>query len=141
MFSKACKYGIRSVLYLAVHTDLEHKLGAKEIATALNVPKHFLAKILQQLSRKDLIASAKGPSGGFYLPEEKRQITIAQIIECIDGADIFSSCVLGLPVCSEENPCPLHIHVFSFRESLKYQLRHQGIDELAHRIDREGIHI
>ena len=141
MFSKACKYAIRAVLYLAVHTDVKKKLGAKEVATAIDVPKHFLAKILQQLSRQDLIASIKGPNGGFYLPDEKRNITIAQIIECIDGRDTFSSCVLGLPVCSEEKPCPLHIHAFTFRESLKYQLRHQSIDELAHRINKEGIQI
>ncbi len=141
MFSKTCQYGIRAVLYLAVHTNFEHKLGVKEIAASLEVPQPFLAKILQKLSKNDLITSVKGPKGGFYLSNKNRIITIEKVVECLDGADVFTSCVLGLPICSEENPCPLHVHAFSFRAGLKYQLKHQNVDELARRIKREKIDI
>lgn len=65
MFSKACTYAIRAALYLAVHAGPQARLGVKEIAEALDVPKHFLAKILQQLVRNNLVSSVKGPSGGF----------------------------------------------------------------------------
>jgi len=141
MFSKACKYGIRAVLYLAVHAKLNNKRSVQEIADALKVPKHFLGKILQQLSKQQLISSTKGPNGGFFLSLENYDTTIEKIIECIDGIDVFSSCVLGLPVCSEENPCPLHIHAFAFREGLRYQLKHQSIEELARKIKKEEIRI
>lgn len=141
MFSKTCQYGIRAVLYLAVHTNFEHKLGVKEIAVSLDAPQPFLAKILQKLSKQDLITSVKGPKGGFYLSEKNRTTTIEKVVECIDGSEVFSSCVLGLPVCSEENQCPLHVHAFSFREGLKYQLKHQNVDELARRIKREEMDI
>ena len=67
MFSKSCKYGIRAVLYLAVHSTNEKRLGVTEIASELDVPKHFLAKILQQLAKENLISSTKGPTGGFFL--------------------------------------------------------------------------
>ena len=70
MFSQACKYAIRAVLYLAVHASEGKKVGVKDIAAALDVPKYFLAKILQQLSRNNLISSTKGPSGGFFLSEK-----------------------------------------------------------------------
>ncbi|MCB0569855.1 MAG: Rrf2 family transcriptional regulator, partial [Phaeodactylibacter sp.] len=116
MFSKACKYAIRAALYLAVHAESGQKLGVKDIATALDVPQHFLAKILQQLSRNHLISSTKGPSGGFFLDEQNMEVTLRQIVECIDGPDMFTSCILGLPVCSSENPCPLHIQAFAYRE-------------------------
>jgi Rrf2 family iron-sulfur cluster assembly transcriptional regulator len=46
MFLKSCKYGIRAVLYLAIHTKNGEKIGVNDIAEELNVPKHFLAKIL-----------------------------------------------------------------------------------------------
>ena len=128
-------------MYLSTHSGPDAKKGAQEIADALKVPKHFLGKILQTLSRHDLISSAKGPGGGFYLSEENRQITIDQIIYCLDGPGIFTSCILGLPKCSSDNPCPLHIQAFAFRDGLKYQLEHQTVDEFAQRIERENIRI
>ena len=76
MFSKACKYAIRAVLYLSVHSSEDQKLGAREIAEAIDVPKPYLAKILQQLSKHKLISSSKGTGGGFYLTERDRGITL-----------------------------------------------------------------
>ena len=139
MFSKSCKYAIRAVLFLAVKGKEGRKVGVQEIAEALGVPKHFLAKILQQLSRNSLIASTKGPHGGFYLNEENRNANLIKVVECMDGPEIFTSCLLGLPVCSSENPCPLHVQAFAFREGLLYQIKHQSIEELANRIEREQL--
>ena len=141
MFSKTCKYGIRAVLFLSVHTDGNNKVGVKEIAEALKVPRHFLGKILQTLSKNNLISSSKGPGGGFYLSEEDRTVTMDKIIVCLDGPGVFTSCVLGLPNCSNDNPCPLHIQAFAFRDGLKYQMMHQTIDEFARRIERDQIRI
>ena len=141
MFSKTCKYGIRAVFYLAVNTDENYKAGAQEIAETLKVPKHFLGKILQILSRRDIISSSKGPGGGFYLNEKNRLKTVHDIIACFDGPDIFTSCILGLPNCSSENPCPLHIQAFAFRDGLKYQLSNQTIEDFAARIERDEIRI
>lgn len=137
MFSQACKYAIRAVLYLAVHASEGKKVGVKDIAAALDVPKYFLAKILQQLSRNNLISSAKGPSGGFYLSEKNLEASLKEVVECIDGSDVFNACILGLPVCSSKNPCPLHVQAFAYREGLHYQLKHQAIGDLAKRIEKE----
>lgn len=136
MFSKSCKYAIRAVLYLAVHSSEEKKFGVKEIAEALNIPGPFLAKLLQQLSRLGLIASSKGPSGGFYLNEENMAAPLRLVIEAIDGPDIFSSCILGLPVCSSDNPCPLHTKAITYREGLLKLVEDQSIRDLAKRIHR-----
>ncbi len=141
MFSKACKYAIRSSLYLAAHTSDQHKLGVKEIAEELEIPKHFLGKILQQLSRQGLISSTKGPSGGFYLSEENAKVTLSQIVECIDGLDIFNKCILGLAECSSPNPCPLHTQAAAYREGLNFQLKHQTITELARKVKAEQLKI
>ncbi|GJM35579.1 MAG: hypothetical protein DHS20C18_45800 [Saprospiraceae bacterium] len=134
MFSKACKYAIRAVLYLAVHSSPENKVGVKAIAEDLQVPKHFLAKILQQLSRDQLISSVKGPNGGFYMADENLNVPMEKIIKSFDGMEVFTSCILGLPVCSAENPCPLHVQAFAYREGLYYQLQHQSIREMADRV-------
>jgi Rrf2 family protein len=141
MFSQACKYGIRAVLFLAVNAAGGKKVGVKEIAAELDVPKYFLAKILQQLSKNNLISSVKGPSGGFFLDEQNLEATLEEVIKCIDGPDVFTSCILGLPVCSSENPCPLHVQAYAYREGLHYQLRNQAIGDLAKRIEKESLNL
>jgi Rrf2 family protein len=139
MFSKACQYGIRATLYLAIHSSDTHKIGVKDLALALDVPQHFLAKTLQQLARYHLISSVKGPNGGFYLTDKNRETSLRQIVICIDGPDSFTSCILGLPVCSGEKPCPLHTQAMAYREGLNYQLKHQAVGDFAQRILKDQL--
>lgn len=122
MFSKSCQYAIRAVLYLIAQKAHEKNVGVKEIADALQVPQQFLAKILQQLSRHNLISSIKGPNGGFFLDEANAKVSLLDIVECIDGKGALTNCILGMPTCSVENPCPLHHHFYGSREGLKATL-------------------
>ncbi len=73
MLSNACKYDIRSMLYLVLHTDETKKIGVKKIAEDLDTPQPFLAKLLQQLTRSRLVSSTKGPNGGFFYPKKIRK--------------------------------------------------------------------
>lgn len=108
IFSKTCEYGIRAVFYIAQRSHEGYKCGIKEIAEHINSPEAFLAKILQKLSKAGLILSAKGPNGGFYFDEQGLKQPLAAIVNAIDGNDIFIGCAMGLHLCSEDNPCPLH---------------------------------
>ena len=141
MFSKTSKYAIRAILYLATREDPEQKIGSKSLANALDIPIYFLAKVLQDLVWKDIISSAKGPGGGFYLSEENRKNSITDVLTAVEGAEIFRGCVLGFPTCSEKNPCPLHTQLFSYREGLRYQLNHININDMADRINRHNLKI
>ena len=135
MFSKTCKYAIRAMLYLAMHTDEENKLGVEAIAEGLNVPKHFLAKILQQLTRYNLASSSKGRNGGFYLSDVNKSASLLPVIESIDGPETFTSCILGLPNCSGENPCSFHHQAVEYRNAMLRILGKESIGETAKRID------
>ncbi|MBS1530639.1 MAG: Rrf2 family transcriptional regulator [Bacteroidetes bacterium] len=108
VFSKTCEYAIRAVLFVAHKTASGGRVGIKEIAAGIDSPEPFLAKILQDLSRKGIIQSAKGPTGGFYLDEAALKRPLKDVVEAIDGDAIFTGCALGLKQCSEVNPCPLH---------------------------------
>ena len=141
MFSKSSTYAIRAVLYLAIEGSAKRKLGVKEIAEALTIPRPFLAKLLQQLSREGLITSVKGPYGGFFLSEENLQNSIQDILYCLDGEDMFSHCVLGLKNCSSQNPCPLHEQYMACKAGLQYQLNRQTIGELAALVVREQLQL
>jgi Rrf2 family protein len=112
MLSNTCKYGIRAVIYLALNNEDNKKIGIKEISNELNIPTPFLGKILQLLAKNKILNSTKGPHGGFGLARPASEITLLNIIEIIDGKDLFTNCLIGLSTCSanahNDVQCPIH---------------------------------
>jgi len=131
MLSNAAKYAIRAMLYLAINSNQTSKIGAKEIAEALEVPLPFLAQLLRNLTAHELISSAKGPGGGFYLNEENLKKTIWEVMVSIDGTAKFDECFLGLAKCNDENPCPAHVIVAPFKERMLKDFMKKDIQKLA----------
>ena len=131
MLSNQSKYAIRAVLYLAIYSSKTNKIGAKKVAELIDVPAPFLAKIFQTLSREKIITSAKGPNGGFFLTEKELSKNLMDIIECIDGLDSFNSCYVGLPKCSDENPCAIHHIAAPCRDLLVKELTERSIKNFA----------
>lgn len=138
MLSNACQYAIRSVLYLSIHSNDKKRIGVKKIAEELETPQPFLAKLLQQLAKSDLVSSIKGPNGGFYLTEENSQNSLWDIVKCIDGVDKFETCFLGLSSCSDKNPCPVHFIVSPFKDKLLNDFRDKSIAQFTEEIKLTG---
>jgi Rrf2 family iron-sulfur cluster assembly transcriptional regulator len=130
IFSRQCEYALQAVLYLALQPEGK-KCSIKELSKRLKLPYHFLAKILQQLSRKGLLTSLKGPTGGFGLAIPAEQITLFHIVEAIDGPSLFNNCVLGLPECGGKHPCPVHDRWGELREQIYAMLVRKSIAQLA----------
>lgn len=122
IFSKTCEYAIRAVFFIAHKTASGSRVGIKDIAAGIDSPEHFLAKILQDLSRKGLISSIKGPNGGFYLDTSALDHPLSEIVEAVDGDSLFKGCALGLKQCSEINPCPLHNEFKDIRNNIQLML-------------------
>ena len=141
MLSNACKYAIRSILYLAINNEENKKFGVKKIAAELETPQPFLAKLLQQLTRNKLVSSAKGPTGGFYLDKNNLQNSVWDIIKCIDGTDKFDQCFMGLSSCDDANPCPVHFTVAPFKNKLYNDFKDKTIQEFVDEIKLKGRHI
>jgi Rrf2 family protein len=135
MFSNSSKYAIKAVIYLALNSNENKKVMAKDIADPINVPKAYIAKLLQELSRQNIVSSAKGPKGGFYLSEHDKTIPIRKIINVIDGENRLSSCLLSLEECNEDKPCPLHDSIFPLKTKLLDSLEHKTIMDLANDIE------
>ena len=141
MLSKSSKYAIRAVLYLALNSNENKKYSPKKIAANINSPAPFLAKTLQELTRRNLISSVKGRNGGFYLSEENKHNTLISVVDSIDGLDKFQDCVLGLAVCSSESPCSLHHSISPLRKKFIEELTFKTIDDLTKEIINGETHI
>lgn len=106
-FSKKCEYALQAILLMAASKH-DCVCPAEEISKKLTIPKEFISKILQSLTKSGLVESKKGKAGGFRLAKHPSRIKLIDIVEAVDGLESFSTCVLGFPNCSAENPCPLH---------------------------------
>ncbi len=89
IYSKSSEYAIRATIHLAQLPDGDHAM-AKEIAQQEEIPAPFLAKILQELARKGILRSVKGPAGGFTLKKKASEIRLLDIVGAIDGHDEFT---------------------------------------------------
>ncbi len=122
LLSKTCEYAIRAMIYIAQQSSKENRVGIKAIAANIESPEYFIAKILQDLSRKGFVQSAKGPNGGFFMDDEHMRISLADIVREIDGDQLFVECGLGLKECSADHPCPIHFRFGAIRNEIKNML-------------------
>ncbi len=138
LLSNGCEYGLRAALYLASLEDDPAEEGAayvsiRQISDALDISPSFLTKVLQQLTQAGLMQSLRGPKGGVALARPVGEILIKDLVVAIDGPGLFSECVLGLPGCGEEKPCPLHDSWVTERERLERLFERMSLADLADR--------
>ncbi|MBA4312966.1 MAG: Rrf2 family transcriptional regulator [Chlorobiaceae bacterium] len=130
LFSRQCEYALQAVLYLALKPQNE-MTSIRELTKRIDIPYHFVAKILQDLTRKGFLVSHKGPAGGFGLAVPAKDITILQIVEAIDGLSLINSCVLGFPNCTHDDHCAVHDQWEIIRERIHHMLASKNILEMA----------
>ncbi len=132
MLSNTSKYAIRAVIYLALHEEENKKTGIKQISKDLGIPTPFLGKILQTLAKQKLLSSTKGPHGGFGLGKPANMISLMEIVDIIDGRDLFTKCLISLKDCSEEKKyCAIHDQYSELRSKLRKLFEEIKISELA----------
>ncbi len=127
IFSKACELGLQAVLFLSIKEN--RTFNAKEISAELKVPKEFVSKVLQILTSSGIVGSKKGKNGGFFLAKNPSEVKLIEIVEAIDGLDVFKSCVLGFPGCSHETPCPVHNQWGKLRDEAYKMLSEETLEE------------
>ena len=140
MFSKTCEYAIRAMIYISQKSSEGIKVGIKEISKGIDSPEHFIAKILQDLSKKRLVTSFKGPNGGFFI-DKKSTVTLADIVKAIDGDKLFVNCGLGLGYCSENHPCPIHHDFKKIRADISDMLHSSKLNEFNELLKNNITHL
>ncbi len=137
MFSKACEYGIRAAAYIASQSRENRKVSLTEISEEIGSPPAFTGKILQRLSRNNIIDSVKGAHGGYRISlSNMEKVKLVQIVEAIEGDNVFTGCGLGLKDCNADKPCPVHDRFVDIRESLRQMLESTSLSEMTLGLDK-----
>ena len=124
--SAATRYAIRAVCHLA-HLEQGTRAQVKEISEALDIPQAFLSKILQDLARKGVLESAKGPGGGFSLNCSPSDTDLYTLVEAVEGPMVEGDCVLGLSLCADETKCPIHDTWKDIQDAFRARMRATSI--------------
>lgn len=130
LLSKSCEYGLRALLYLAANPT-DGYVSLRDVSDRLDLSFAFLGKIFQQLSDAGLTLSRRGPHGGVALARDPERITLYEIVAVLDGEDLFTECVLGLPGCGDAKPCPLHGPWARERDQLELLFRRATLADTA----------
>ncbi|HSV13164.1 MAG TPA: Rrf2 family transcriptional regulator [Tepidisphaeraceae bacterium] len=134
MFSQTAEYALRIVVYLA-SLDGEAPATIAEIATATRTPPGYLAKVLRQLARANLIHSQRGPHGGSVLARDAGHITVYDVVQAVDPIQRITTCPLGIRAHGVKL-CPLHLRLDSAIAMVERAFKDSPISELI--VPRRG---
>ena len=131
IYHRHITYSLKALAYLA-SKPVDTVINVKDLAAELDIPRHFLGKVLTDLVKKHLVVSAKGPTGGFKLAESSKSLSIYGILETLGGlAKLENSCVMGLDKCLEQKPCALHVSWIEFKKSAVLKTQRLTLGEFS----------
>ncbi len=118
--SKKTEYGLLALQYLADRP--ENVATVREIAEFHNVSKTLLAKVLQMLAKKNIVESVQGAQGGYVIADNIDNITIARILEAIDGPIHITDCYDKESGCERTSDCTLKHRFVPIQKGIMQQL-------------------
>lgn len=130
IYSRSTEHAIRALIPLAQVTDGSFTM-VKTLAEQENIPPHYLAKILQQLARKGLLRSSKGPLGGFQLSVAPADISLLDIVEALEGMEQYQASAarnLDLP---DGLYCAMHKERLELHKEILNYLRENTVADLV----------
>ncbi|MEX0601426.1 MAG: Rrf2 family transcriptional regulator [Rhodothermales bacterium] len=138
MLSAGCRYGIRTVLYLTQVKE-DDFVPVHVISDELDIPKYFLAKVVQQLVQHDVLLSHRGRGGGVALARSPGEIALVDIVRALDEHEPLYHCLIGLPDCEPGGTCPLHEDWACVQDMVRDVYENTTIDAIAMRLRTAGV--
>lgn len=127
--NKTTEYTIRVLLYLVQHGDTPRSTNT--LHQQLGIPYKYLGRLMKNLTDAGLLNSTRGKAGGYRLAKDAAQISLHLVIETLEGGGDFERCILGLPECSDTDPCVMHERWGKERERIKKMFANVSLHDLA----------
>jgi Rrf2 family iron-sulfur cluster assembly transcriptional regulator len=115
-FSKTSAYALKVLCFMA--DSGKGIFSAQYLHRNLNIPYPYLRQLLTSLSTKGFIKSTRGRNGGFAFASDIRSISVADVIDAVEGLEVFNTCMVGFEACPFDHTCPLHETWTETRESI-----------------------
>jgi Rrf2 family protein len=132
--SKKADYALLAMRHLAAHADRE-AVSARELAETYDIPPELLAKVLQRLVRANLLASHQGIRGGYGLAREPSAVSVADVIQAIDGPLTVTACSEFDHSCDQYAKCNIRDPLWRIKDRIVSALSATSVAELATDLD------
>ena len=127
-FSKTTSYALATLSFMADHKG--NKYSAKVLHKELEIPWPYLRQLLTKLSKSGFIKSVQGRNGGFVLQKSASKITLAEIVDSVEGLDVFGTCIMGFNKCPFDHTCAMHETWMCTKENILIVLRNTTLAQL-----------
>jgi Rrf2 family protein len=124
------EYTIRAMLHLAAKPQ-GTIAQIYDIAQQWDIPENFLRKIVQLLTKSNLVLSHRGVGGGIELAKPAEEITLLEVIEAAEGKLALNKCLIHAGFCPHDSWCAVHLVWGEVQEAMKEILRRHSLAELA----------
>jgi Rrf2 family protein len=141
MFSKTFGYALRSATFVAMHGRDGNKVSLTDLSQGLDIPHHFLGKIMQDLVKHGILGSIKGPNGGFFALDNTLDTRLTDILRITDGSLVFNHCVLNMKNCNADHPCPMHTEFAICRDGMLKSMSEKTLGSLADSVHAEEAYL
>ncbi|MCE2515126.1 MAG: Rrf2 family transcriptional regulator [Acidobacteria bacterium] len=128
-FSKKADYALIALKDLASRPG--RPSSAREIAGRYDIPVELMAKVLQRLARMEVVASHQGTRGGYHLARDAARISVAEVIQAIDGPVLVTACSDEDETCDQYAKCNVRDPLWRLKDRIVQSLAAFTIDELA----------
>ena len=132
-FSVSIEYAIHGLIYLA-RAGGEKPVLLADIASAVKVPKEYLRKIFQMLTRARLVAGRRGAGGGYRLALPAHELTLRQVVEAVEGSLPLYGCLHMRRHCELALSCPVQKAFDEARQKMAETLQGTTIADLTREI-------
>ncbi len=129
--SKKSDYALMSVRHLALRGDRGASASAREISEAYDIPLELLAKVLQRLVRTKLLVSVQGTRGGYKLGRPPSSITVADVIQAVDGPVAVTACSPNDHECDQYSKCSIRDPLWKIKGRILEMLSTVTVAEMA----------
>lgn len=128
--SKKADYALMAMKHLATRPDAA-SASAREIAEAYDIPIELMAKVLQRLVRRGLLVSHQGTRGGYRLSRPTSVISVADIIQAIDGPLTVTACSTEEENCDQFSKCSIRDPLWRIKDRIISALSTCSLQEIS----------
>jgi Rrf2 family protein len=128
LITRNTDYALRALCYIAKN---KNTVAVDEFVKKLDVPRSFMRKILQLLSKSGVLRSSKGQGGGFKLIIPAEKLYLIKIMGIFQGNVGLNGCFLKKDICPNRGKCVLRKKIHSIEQGVLRQLREISIASLV----------
>lgn len=138
MITTTSEYALRALVKLA-QTSSDELIGGRDLSEELGIPSNYLSKVMLTLRNAGIVETTRGYGGGYRLQKAPGKIRLVDVVELFEGVATRPHCFLGeKSVCSDDDPCPAHVHFRGVRKAYIRYLEKTSIGMIAKEVPVAG---